>query len=61
MATDVFGERMDHDVGAMLDRAAQVGEGTVLSTMSGTPWRWAISASFSKSVILPRGLPTDSQ
>ncbi|MEY4754839.1 MAG: hypothetical protein RJA44_2514 [Pseudomonadota bacterium] len=34
---------------------------TVLSTISGTPWRCAISASAAMSVTLPSGLPIDSQ
>jgi hypothetical protein len=33
---------------------------TVLSTISGTPWRWAISATAAMSVTLPSGLPMDS-
>ena len=33
----------------------------MLSTISGMPWRCAISASAAKSVTLPAGLPTDSQ
>lgn len=36
------------------------GEGTVLSTISGTPWRCAISAMAAMSVTLPAGLPSDS-
>ena len=37
------------------------GVGTVLSTMSGTPWACAISATAAMSITLPAGLPTDSQ
>jgi len=37
------------------------GVGTVLSTMSGTPWASAISAQRATSTTLPAGLPIDSQ
>ena len=37
------------------------GEGTVLSTISGTPAACATAASAAMSVTLPSGLPTDSQ
>ncbi len=40
---------------------SSTGVGTVLSTISGTPWRWAASAIASMSQMLPAGLPTLSQ
>ncbi|MCY1539212.1 hypothetical protein D9M68_747890 [compost metagenome] len=39
---------------------SRYGDGTVLSTISGRPWRCASSARAAMSVILPSGLPTDS-
>jgi hypothetical protein len=57
VAAQVLGQRVHHDVGAVLERPAQVGVGTVLSTISGTPWRCAISAMRAMSVTLPCGLP----
>ena len=42
MAAHEFGQRMHHDVGAMVDRAcSRIGVATVLSTISGTPWACA--------------------
>ena len=38
-----------------------MGVATVLSTMNGTPWRWAASATASMSTTLPAGLPMLSQ
>ena len=38
-----------------------IGVAIVLSTMSGTPWRWASSLTASRSTTLSAGLPTDSQ
>jgi hypothetical protein len=63
VAAQVLGQRVHHDVGAVLDRPAQVGRGTVLSTISGTPWRWAMAAMAAMSVTLPagcRGLSTNT-
>ena len=37
------------------------GVAEVLSTISGTPCAWAMSASASRSTMLPAGLPMDSQ
>lgn len=37
-----------------------IGVGNVLSTMSGTPWRCAASANFSKSSTMSAGLAIDS-
>ncbi|MNP54208.1 hypothetical protein D3C76_1487450 [compost metagenome] len=37
------------------------GVATVLSTISGTPWRCAASARACRSTMLPAGLPMDSQ
>ena len=37
------------------------GVATVLSTIKGIPCLCAISANFFKSIILPKGLPIDSQ
>ncbi|MNZ30858.1 hypothetical protein D3C78_481440 [compost metagenome] len=39
----------------------RIGVATVLSTISGTPWRCAASASACRSTMLPAGLPIDSQ
>ena len=39
----------------------RMGEATVLSTMSGTPWECATAASSATSQTLPAGLPTVSQ
>ena len=61
MAARVLGQRMDHDVGAVFEWAAQIRVGTVLSTISGTPWAWATAAKAPKSTTFAAGLPMDSQ
>ncbi len=40
---------------------SRIGVATVLSTISGTPWRWATFAKASMSQMFPAGLPTLSQ
>ena len=45
-----------HSIGLIRD-----GVETVVSTITGTPWLWAISAMASMSAMLPAGLPMDSR
>jgi len=57
---DPLGERIDHDVRAVVDGAQQVGVEKVASTMSGRPFRCATLAIPSRSSTSSRGLPMDS-
>jgi len=50
-----------HDVGTVLERAAQIGDGTVLSTISGTPLRVCDFGELFEVGDVPSGLPMDSQ
>ena len=52
--------KIAHENGLPLVVDNTVGVGKVLSTMSGTPWAWAIRASFSRSAISREGLVTVS-
>ena len=60
MAAEEFGERMDYDVGAVVERPHRYGVASVLSTISGTFALRAIFAMASMSGMLPPGLAIDS-
>ena len=57
MAADELGRRVDHDVGAVLDRPDRYGVAIVLSTISGMPASCAIAATAPMSGDVELGLP----
>ena len=61
MAAHVLGHGMQNDIAAPFSGRVSTGVGTVLSTITGTPCVWAISAIACRSGVFPARLPIDSQ
>ncbi len=60
MAAHEFGQRVDHDVGAMLNRLAQIRRGQSVVDNERHAGALAISATAAMSVMRPPGLAMDS-